>query len=95
MNFLKPPPGGFFVSTPSLAPAGLFYLEEIMKLEIRDGNLILSPTTIDDERTIFALAAAHHAFRHVQWPAIGLGPRSKAACDAELERARQNQEKAK
>ena len=66
-----------------------------MKVEIRDGNLILSPTTIDDERTIFALAAAYQAFRHVQWPAIGLGPRSKAVCDAELRRARQDQEKAK
>lgn len=64
-----------------------------MKVEIRDGNLIVSPTTIDEERTIFAIAAAYQAFVHVRWPAIGLGPRSRAACDAELERVRQDREK--
>ncbi len=42
-----------------------------MKVEVIDGKLVLSPTTADEGRVIFALAAAWSAFESVPLPDYG------------------------
>lgn len=39
-----------------------------MKVEIQDGRLIVTPITVEEERIIFAMAAAYAAFESVRFP---------------------------
>ena len=39
-----------------------------MKVEIKEGSLVVTPITKDEERLIFALAAAYQAFESVLYP---------------------------
>lgn len=49
-----------------------------MKVEVIDGKLVLSPTTADEGRVIFALVAAWSAFESVLYPIMGKAVRYKA-----------------
>lgn len=48
-----------------------------MKVEVIDGKLVLSPTTADEGRVIFALVAAWSAFESVLYPIMGKAVRYK------------------
>lgn len=48
-----------------------------MKVEVIDGKLVVSPTTADESRVIFALAAAWSAFESVLYPIMGKAVRYK------------------
>ncbi len=39
-----------------------------MKVEIKDNSLVITPITTEEERLIFALAAAYQAFDSVAFP---------------------------
>ena len=54
-----------------------------MKVELIDGKLVLSPTTADEGRVIFALAAAWTAFESVLYPVIGEPLRYREGCKTE------------
>lgn len=42
-----------------------------MKVEIKDSRLIVTPITLEEERIVFAMAAAFTAFESVVFPITG------------------------
>lgn len=62
-----------------------------MKVEIIDGKLVLSPTTADEGRVIFALAAAWTTFESVLYPVMGKVVRYKAGRIPESDSSQHNQ----
>lgn len=62
-----------------------------MKVEVIDGKLVLSPTTADEGRVIFALAAAWSAFESVLYPIMGKAVRYKAGRTPESDSSQHNQ----
>lgn len=61
-----------------------------MNVEVKEGRLIVTPDTLDEERKLFALAAAYKAYEAVMFPICGEPLRCNEDDKTESNSPRQN-----
>lgn len=63
-----------------------------MDVEIKEGRLIVTPATLEEERKLFALAAAYKAYEAVMLPISGEPLRYNVGDSSESNLLQQNQD---